>query len=92
MNYFLLLIPIGLFVLFVWSFVSLRNQSKRDWETLEYLKKKCNEVKTKEEMEEFHKEFTNKASKIYNQYIHAELQKIDGYLRGMYQQYLNQTK
>ena len=67
---------------------SIKN-NKRDWNTLEELKKKANQVSTKEEIEEFHKEFVEKANKIYNSEIKPELMKIDGYLRGLYKQYKN---
>lgn len=87
MNYLLLLIPIGLLSLFVWATVSLRKTAIKDWATLEELKEKCKKVKSKEDIEEFHKEFNEKASKIYNKHIYAELLQIDGYLRGLYQQY-----
>lgn len=42
---------------------------------------------TKEEIEAFHKEFIEKASKIHNKVINPRLQRIDGYLRGLYKQY-----
>lgn len=86
MKYLLLIIPISLIIIFVWSFISLRNEVKKDWETLDYLKKRANEVSTKKEIEEFHKEFIEKASKIHNRFINVELAKIDGYLRGQYKQ------
>ena len=88
MKYLLLLIPLGLIIIFIWSTISLRNQSKKDWETLKYLKQKTNSVSTKEEIEEFHKEFVEKASKINNTYIRPELDRIDAFLRGLYKQYI----
>jgi hypothetical protein len=72
--------------LFVWFILTARQQVSKDWNTLEYLKTRANEVSTKEEIEEFHKEFVEKASKIHNQYINIELHKIDGYLKGQYKQ------
>lgn len=86
-RYLILLIPIGLFSLFVWAFRSVSKQVKEDWETLEYLEEKCKTVNTKEEIEAFHKEFIEKASKIHNKVINPRLQRIDGYLRGLYKQY-----
>ena len=75
------------FGLFIWSATELRKQVKKDWETLDYLKNKSFTVSTKQEIEEFHKEFIEKASKIHNRHILIELHQIDGYLRGMYKQY-----
>jgi hypothetical protein len=72
--------------LLVWVIMGARKEVLKDWDTLEYLKTKANEVSTKEEIEEFHKEFVEKASKIHNQYINIELHKIDGYLKGQYKQ------
>lgn len=86
MNYLLLLIPLGFVTLFLWATFSLRRQILKDWATLEYLKKRTNQVSTKEEIEKFHKEFVEKANKIHNSCINPELQKIDGYLRGLYKQ------
>ena len=76
-----------LIILLIWAIKSSMEQSKKDWNTLDYLKNKANLLKTKEEIEEFHKEFVEKASKIHNQFINPELSKIDGYLRGLYKQY-----
>lgn len=59
-------------------------QSKNDWDTLRDLKQKASNVSTKEEIEELYKEFAIKASKIHNEYITPELNRIDGYLRGLY--------
>jgi len=72
------------FVLFIWAILHKSKTVKNDWKTLEYLQKRCYEVKTKQEIEEFHKEFKEKSSKIFNQFIRPELFKIDGYLRGLY--------
>ena len=86
MNY-IILVPLGLIGLAIWLIIDQRKQVVKDWDTLEYLKKRANEVSTKEEIEEFHKEFIEKASKIHNQFINPELHKIDGYLRGLYKQF-----
>lgn len=86
MNYIILL-PFALIALVIWLLIIKRKQVVKDWDTLEYLKKRADEVSTKEEIEEFHKEFVEKASKIHNQFINPELQKIDGYLRGLYKQF-----
>lgn len=74
-------------LLLISAILILMKNSKRDWNTLEELKKKANQVSTKEEIEEFHKEFIKKANKIYNNQITPELMKIDGYLRGLYKQF-----
>lgn len=92
MNNKLIVILISLIAfmcLFIWTLFSLRKQVVRDWETLDELKTKSNEVSTKEEIEEFHKEFVEKANKIYNHQIQKELSRIDGFLRGLYKQYKN---
>jgi len=87
MNYLLLLIPIGLFSLFIWSTKSLLKQSKNDWETLRDLQKRANAVKTKEEIELLHAELIEKGSTIFNKDVNAKLGMVEGYLRGMYQQF-----
>ena len=74
-------------LLFVWATFSLRKHVSKVCETLDYLKKTATEVSTNEEIEDFHKEFVGKASKIHNKFIYPELQKIDGYLRGLYKQF-----
>jgi hypothetical protein len=84
-----ILIIVGVLSFLFWVIYSGMQQSKKDWETLKYLKKKANEVSTKEEIEEFYTEFRQKSSKIYNKYICYELFAIDGYLRGLYKQYKN---
>ncbi len=91
----LTVIRIILFILFVLIFLSLlvwatlnsRKQVSKDWDTLKELKQKASSISTKEEIEIFHKEFVEKANKINNQYIHLELQRINGYLQGLYKQY-----
>ena len=75
------------FALFVWAMFHARKKAVKEWETLEYLKQKVNIVNTKEEIEEFHKEFIEKTKEINNPYINIELQRIDGYLRGLYKQF-----
>lgn len=75
--------------LFVWLIAYNMKQVAKDWKTVEQLKQRANAVNTKEEIEEFHKEFVEKARKIHNQYIQIELQRIDGYLRGLYKQFKN---
>ena len=88
------LIPPTLFLLFLVSLFYVVNtikkyskQVERDWETLDDLEKRSKEVKTKEEIEELHKEFQEKSKKIHNQFITPRLFAIDGYLRGIYKQY-----
>lgn len=78
---------VTIILLFVLLTRNIIKTSKKDWDTFYYLKQKCNEVKTKEEIELFHKEFSEKASKIHNELITPGLSKIDGYLRGLYKQY-----
>ena len=73
--------------LLIWATDSMLKQSSKDWQTLEHFEKRAKEVKTKEEIETFHHEFSEKAIKINNPLINPRLAKIDGYLRGLYQQY-----
>lgn len=73
--------------LFVWSLMSLRKRAIKDWETLTYLTKRAETLSTKQEIEEFHKEFVDKASKINNEHIKPQLNRIDGYVRGLYKQF-----
>jgi hypothetical protein len=91
-NFILLLIPFAIICLTIWSLYALKKQAKKDWATLEELKQKANLLNTKEEIEEFHKEFLEKASKVHNQYIRYELNRIDGYLRGLYKQFTDTQK
>lgn len=71
----------------IWSTISMMKQSAKDWETLRELQEKSKNVKTKEEIEELYKELREKGSKIHNKFIYPHLVAIDGYLKGMYQQY-----
>ena len=91
MNYqtiiFILLFLLFFLSLLIWAIIELSKQTKKDWDTIEELKKKANQVSSKEEIEEFHKEFIEKASKIYTTYNSIELQRIDAYLRGLYKQF-----
>lgn len=73
--------------LFIWSMLDLSKKSKKDWETLRDLEKRASELKTKEEIEEFHKEFKEKAVKISNEFITPRLYQIQGYLKGLYKIY-----
>ena len=84
-----ILVIVGAFSLFVWLVVSSMKQSKKDWATVRYLEDKSYRVNTKEEIEQFHKEFVEKATKIHNQYCQLILTNVDGYLRGLYKN-LNQ--
>ena len=79
------------FVIFMslcmWLLIKKRQQVIKDWNTLKELKNKANKVSSKEEIEEFHKEFVEKARKISNDQIKPKLMQIDGYLRGLYKQF-----
>lgn len=79
---------IGLFLGFClvlyWAASSTMKKSKNDWDAFHKLKKKANDALTLKEIEEVHKELQEFGKKVYNQYIHAELHQVDGYLRGMY--------
>lgn len=68
----------------IWSTIRLAKQSTKDWETLKYLTQKAELIRTKEEIEEFWKEFVEKANKIDNYIIRPKLDKIEGYLKGLY--------
>ena len=90
MNWSLVIILLALLAflaLFIQAVLSIRKDVIKDWGTLDYLKKRANEVSTKEEIEEFHIEFVEKANKIKNSLIRPHLDRIDGYLRGLYKQY-----
>jgi len=88
MNTKAILEVIGLFLVLIggmtWAGLSMAKQSRKDWETLRELEQKADNVKTKEEVELLHREFVEKANKIYNQYIRVRLSRLDGYLRGLY--------
>ena len=73
--------------LFIKSMLDLNEKSKKDWDTLYDLEKRANELKTKEEIVEFHKEFREKAVKINNEFISPRLYQIQGYLNGLYKIY-----
>lgn len=90
LQYILLaIIFVSLACILIWATLELSKEVKKDWATLEELKQKAYKLNTKEEIEEFYKEFVDKASKINNRHIHIELQRIDGYLNGLYKQYIN---
>lgn len=76
----------------IWAGSSMARQSKNDWETLRELEQKAAKVETKEEVELLHREFVEKANKIYNRYIHVRLSKLDGYLRGLYKSFNTNIK
>jgi flagellar basal body-associated protein FliL len=73
----------------VYMLIYAAGKSAKDWKTLDELKQKANTVNTKEEIEEFHKEFIKEAKRISinNHLTHADLAKIDGYLRGKYEKF-----
>jgi len=73
--------------LLVWATLTARKQVLKDWDTLRQLQENANKLETKKEIEDFHKEFIEKATKIYNPQIALELNKIDGYVRGLYKQF-----
>lgn len=82
------LIVIGILGLLIWATIDLSNRAKNDWNTLDELKAEANNLKgDKEELEAFHKKFIEKANKINNPHISPELNKIDGYIRGLYKKY-----
>lgn len=87
MDYLLSLIPIGVLAIFIWVTKSLMARSRNDWATLHDLEQKSKEVKTKEEIKHLHAELVEKGSKIFNKYVNARLNTIEGYLRGLYQQF-----
>jgi hypothetical protein len=90
MTYILIFIVL-FFGFLIWGIICARKKVLKDWDTLDYLKKKANQVSTKEEIEEFYKEFLEKASEINNHFITPELMRIDGYIIGLYKQYKNET-
>jgi hypothetical protein len=85
-----IIILLGIFLLlglFIWSLICLRKQAIKDWETLNDLTKKAETLSTKQEIEEFYKDFVDKSSKIKNELITPHLIRIDGYVRGIYKQF-----
>lgn len=92
MNYSMI-IPVIILIIIgwgcVWATRRIMNQAENDWQVIADLEQKAKLVNTKEEIEELHKEMIEKSKPIYNKYVHARLQKLDGYLRGMYKQYQN---
>lgn len=84
----LILLVIGLFIyLLIWSVKWTFKQSQKDWAIYRELEKRAYELKTKEEIEKFHEEFIGKAKKISNDLISPKLLRLDGYIRGLYEQY-----
>lgn len=71
----------------IWLTRNMMKQSKKDWETLYDLQNKSKTVKTKSEIEAFHKEFVEKSNEINNDLITPHLMKLDGYLRGLHKQF-----
>lgn len=70
--------------LIIWNASLIKKRVARDWEIVDDLEKRSVELNTCEEILVFHKEFTEKASKIHNEFINLRLARIDGYLRGQY--------
>jgi hypothetical protein len=71
----------------IWASKSMMKESENDWKMLEDFEKRSKTLKTKKEIEDFHYEFSEKANKIKNEFITPRLAALDGYLRGLYQQY-----
>ncbi len=86
-KFILILIPLIIFGLLIWLvYISLK-QSEKDWAICRDLEKRSLTVSTKEEIETLHNELVEEGNKINNQYIHAKLNRVEGYLRGLYKQY-----
>ena len=81
----LILIPISVLLLVFWTTWGILKQSKKDWGVCEDLEKRSKTVTTKEEIKALHFELVDKGNKINNQYIHARLGIVEGYLCGLYQ-------
>lgn len=86
--FIIILIVISIIILAVWATLRMCEQSKKDWATLKDLQIKAGKIKTKEEIEIFYQEFCEKAMKIDNATIYPYLVTIQGYVRGLYQQYI----
>lgn len=85
MEWFLLIIIIFLFSgLLIWATTSSLKQSKKDWEFTHELMRRSDLVSTKEEIENLHDELVSFGKKTNNEFIHFELSRVDGYLRGRY--------
>lgn len=67
--------------------ISMWKQSQKDWDRYYDIEKRANQVKTKEEIELLHRELVEFGNKCNNSLINPKLQRIDGYLRGLYKQY-----
>lgn len=91
MNYKLLFVALTmifiLILLVVFLSKKILDQTKKDWATLEDLEDRANKVTTKEQIEDLHNEFLTKQAKINNYLITPRLARLDGYLRGKYNQY-----
>lgn len=71
----------------VYCTISMMKQSKREWSVLEELERESLSLKTKEEIDAFHKKFIAEAVKIDNFLIYPRLAELRGYISGLYQQY-----
>jgi hypothetical protein len=69
---------------FVWVVIHAGKEVAQDWETLNKLKERANQVKTREEIGDLHRDMLSFALKTKNEFIHYELKAIDGFLRGLY--------
>lgn len=70
--------------LFIISFIESSRTVVKKWELLKNLKEKANSVESKEDISKLHEEMKLFARTTSNEYIHRELQRIDGFLRGLY--------
>lgn len=87
---FAILVTLAFIVIFLLAANSMMKQSAKDWAVYEDFEKRMYLLKGKEEIEAFHKEFVEAAQKIHNPLINPKLSAIDGYVRGLYQQYKQQ--
>lgn len=62
----------------------LMEKTIKDWEYLDILKKRSNNVSSKEEIEALYKDLIEFASKVNNKRINNELIKIDNFITNSY--------
>ena len=82
-KYLILLVPITFSILLIWVTFRVSNQTRKDWQTLEDLQKRIALIETKDELDEFEREFYDKGSKIFNKFITPHLLEIKGNINGM---------
>lgn len=88
LDHILIILAIASFIsLFAWALSTTAKKAVADWKAIEDLERRCNVVTNKEEIDQLYEELRLMASKNTNKFTLPHLLRIDGYLRGLYNQF-----